>query len=159
MRASARHTVRMNKGDLYRREEGLLALLRIESVTEMILMVCASVCVRACASVSFGVSAPGCFADQMQLLFNSPSQQAAPTKCTCASTQARIQTHGAGDEYGDEDETSLQIFGRRGWRWSHRRGAGRGGAPSPWQIAEDWAHVRLCTQGLCTCWTAAHADV
>lgn len=37
---------------------------------------------------------------------------------TCASAQPRMQTRRAGDEYGDEDETSLQIFGLRGWRWS-----------------------------------------
>lgn len=35
----------MNKSDLYQGKNGLLLLLRIDSVTEMILMLCVCVCV------------------------------------------------------------------------------------------------------------------
>lgn len=84
----------INKRDLYLGENGLLLLLRIDSVTEMILMLYASVvhaqvCVCACVSVSFCVFALECFADQMHLLFNSPSQQAALTKYMHALAHAR----------------------------------------------------------------------
>lgn len=88
-----RACVGMNKRDLYRGKNGLLLLLRIDSVTEMILMLYASlcVCVCVCARVSFCVFALECFADQMHLLFNSPSQQAALTKYMHALARAHLQ--------------------------------------------------------------------
>lgn len=53
---------------------------------------------------------------------HAPAARARPHNLGCKHAGAR-------DEYGDEDETSLQIFGLRGWRWSRgRRGreAGEG---------------------------------
>lgn len=90
----------MNKRDLYQGKNGLLLLLRIDSVTEMILMLYASLCVFVCLcvcmcmSLILGVFALECFADQMHLLFNSPSQQAALTKRTHALAHARLHTLG-----------------------------------------------------------------
>lgn len=78
--------VGMNKRDLYQGKNGLLLLLRIDSVTKMILMLCVCVCVILC------VFALECFADQMHLLFNSPSQQAALTKYMHALAHAHLHT-------------------------------------------------------------------
>lgn len=91
--------VGMNKRDLYQGKNGLLLLLRIDSVTEMILMLYASLCVCVCVVVSLCVCvcvcvfALECFADQMHLLFNSPSQQAALTKYMHALAHARLRKH------------------------------------------------------------------
>lgn len=84
----------MNKRDLYQGKNGLLLLLRIDSVTEMILMLYASpcVCVVVFICVCVCVFALECFADQMHFLFNSPSQQAAPTKYMHALAHARLCT-------------------------------------------------------------------
>lgn len=80
----------MNKRDLYQGKNGLFLLLRIACVTEMILMLYASLfaCVR--VPLVLCVFAQGCFADQMHLLFNSPSQQAALTKNVHAPARARL---------------------------------------------------------------------
>lgn len=88
----------MNKRDLYREKNGLLLLLRIDSVTEMILMLYASLCMCVCVRTSvrtqvrvlFCVFALECFADQMHLLLNSASQQAALTKYKHALAHARL---------------------------------------------------------------------
>ena len=66
--AYVRDSVDMNKRDLYQGKNGLLLLLRIDSVTEMILMLYASLCVCVCACVSHFVYLP---------------RSALQIKCTC----------------------------------------------------------------------------
>ena len=114
-------TVRMNKRDFYQGKNGLFAAPKNRFCDGNDFdAICEPVCI--CVSVSFCVFARECFADQMHLLFNSPSQQAAPTMSMHTLPHAHphnhIQTYRTGDEYGDEDETSLQIFGLWDWRQS-----------------------------------------
>ena len=52
-----RENLGINKRDLYQKKNGLLLLLRIDSVTEMILMLYASVCVCVCVCVHTHTSA------------------------------------------------------------------------------------------------------
>lgn len=158
---SACDTVPLNKRDLYRGKKGLLPLLRIDSVTEMILMLCASLCACARTSVSFCVLAPRCFADQMHLLFNSPSQQAALTKCTHAPARARphnLRCKHAGREMNMEMKTR-QVCKYLVWG----AGDGLGGRGRGWRRGAGGCRVRGKSQKIgpmfvCACECCACAD-
>lgn len=80
---------------------------------------------------------------------HAPAARARPHNLGCKHAGAR-------DEYGDEDETSLQIFGLRGWRWSRGRGEGREGGAGGCQVRGK--SQKIGPMFVCACKCCADVD-